>query len=126
MHQIYSFKDVLDHVTSGGRAYIVADAPLNYIKGTSQGVMWGDEGVKNSLIPAPLQHCIWGAKYVIFAGVKPVSITSYQDYTCIKATNNITTLFTVFDDNGKKVHSGDELYGVFSLQEWADALPTPF
>ena len=125
MHQLYKFREVIDHVTSGGRAYLVTEqGPLNYIKGTANGVMWGQEG-SSHMIDCPLKHCIWGARYVIFAGVKPVSITSYQNYTCIKATNNITTLFTVFDD-GKKVHSGEETLGEFNLEEWVDALSTPF
>jgi hypothetical protein len=123
MHHLKTFKEVLDHVTSGGRAYIVADAPLNYIQGTSNGVMWGEENTSNgSLIPAPLQHCIWGARYVVFEDVKPVLISEYKDYICVKASNSTTTttLYTVFDENNNKVHEGDELHGVFSLEQWVE------
>lgn len=120
----YSFKEVIDHVTSGGRAYLVGQGPLSFIKGTSNGVMWGEEG-STYMMDCPLKHCIWGGKYVIFpSNLTPTHICSYQDYTCVKASDEVFVYYWVFDPKGKEVEGGTEMSEVFNLQEWVDTLPT--
>jgi hypothetical protein len=120
MHKLYSFSEAIDHVTSGGRAYLVTQGPLTFIKGTSDGVKLGEVG-SSELIDCPLKYPIWSAKYVIFAGVKPVAIYSYKDYVCVMGCTDIVTKYSVFDPSGQKVYSGDELFEIFNLQEWVDA-----
>lgn len=64
MHKLYSFPEVIDHVTNGGRAYLVTEqGPLTYIKGTSDGVKLGQEG-SLELIDCPLKHPITSGKYL--------------------------------------------------------------
>jgi hypothetical protein len=126
MIQLLSFCEVLPHVFKGFKAYVAAEGPLCYLKSTRDGVKLGQVG-SNELIMCPLTHTVYQAKYIkLDLSLALSTVLFYLGYTCVKATNDVTTLFTVFDYTGNKVHEGNELYGVFSLQEWVDALPSPF